>query len=188
MKFLRSVKTSRLLAPSLAYLALGIGLPLLGFVLVQQTLRLSAYDPQIQLAEDIALSTASGTTPDVAVGPPVEASFSLAPFVTVYDSNRQPVASSGKFAGKILAPPTGSFDAARSKAQVRFTWVPSAGGRYASVLVYRGDTHPGYVLVARNMYEVESRIMRLLGITFTAIAGFIIVGSLLLMYEITRKV
>jgi hypothetical protein len=104
MKFLRSVKTSRLLAPSLAYLALGIGLPLLGFVLVQQTLRLSAYDPQIQLAEDIALSTASGTTPDVAVGPSVEASFSLAPFVTVYDSNRQPVASSGKFAGKILAP------------------------------------------------------------------------------------
>lgn len=187
MKLFRS-HTSSLWAAVLAYVALSVVLPATSYVLVQQDLRLSAYDPQIQLAEDAALATAGSTQPSAAVGStPVEAAASLAPFVTIYDADMKPLASSGQFNGATLAPPTGSFDSAKAHAINKFTWVPAAGGRYAAVLVYRGDTKPGYVLAARSMFEVESRIERIGVIALSATASLLVFGAFLLLFINQRR-
>jgi hypothetical protein len=74
-----------------------VGLGGLTYAAVQHSLRLGANDPQIQLAEDAAAKLASGADPSgVVPGPAVDAHASLAPFMIVFDSNGQVVASSGQ--------------------------------------------------------------------------------------------
>jgi hypothetical protein len=87
----------------------------------------------------------------------LEASTSLAPFVTVFDQDQKALDSNGQFLGRTFAPPAGSFEYAKAHGQNRFTWAPQAGTREAAVLVYQGGDHPGYVLAARNLREVEQR-------------------------------
>ena len=66
-----------------------------GHVISQQVLRMSANDPQIQMAEDATQRLNSGEDPaHVVPDRKVDMAASLAPFVTVYDDAGRPVASS----------------------------------------------------------------------------------------------
>ncbi len=140
---------------------------LLVYGLTQQDLRQSANDPQIQMAED-------NVSPQSL--PTIDISKSLAPFVTIFDDNGNPISSSGTLNSVIFVPPAGVFDYVRTSGggnlrptdvagEDRFTWQPQDNVRIAAVVA---KTDTGFILVGRNMREVESREERVLFITFLA--------------------
>lgn len=126
-----------------------------GHVISQQVLRMSANDPQIQLAEDATQRLNAGEDPaHVVPDRKVDMAASLAPFVTVYDDSGKPVASSANLDGVIRTPPLGVFDYVRTHGEERVTWQPRAGVRIASVVVRAAN---GFVVAGRNMREIEIR-------------------------------
>ncbi len=141
------------------------------YLAVQQSLRMNANDPQIQLAEDAADALSRGVTPPAAVGTStsVDMLTSLAPYVAVYDATGTEVASNA-FAidlsknyrsAYIPALPPGILGAAQAKGENRITWEPMPGLRYAIVVlpVYDANTKTllGYVMSGRSLHEVEKR-------------------------------
>jgi hypothetical protein len=129
------------------------------YAAVQQDLRQSANDPQIQLAEDTSFVIGGGVSPASLFGPSptVNLETSLATFAMVFDTSGKIVASSGFLGGSIPVPPAGVFDYARTHADDRLTWQPASGVRVAAVVKYFHASTTGYILVGRNMREVEKR-------------------------------
>lgn len=136
------------------------------YVTVQQNFRMSANDPQIQIAEDVANSLSAGNTlQNVFSGNvKVDMAKSLAPFAMAFDNTAKIQVSTAAIDGQVPVPPAGVFDTKQwgklfgSKDQNRFTWQPKAGVRIAAVLVkYQSDKASGYVLAGRNLREVENR-------------------------------
>jgi hypothetical protein len=153
------------------------------YVAQQQQYRLDANDPQIQLAEDGATAYQNGTNPAQIAGPgQVEMASSLAPFVTVYDQSAEVMATGGQFMGQTLSPPSGTFTYAKAHGQERFTWAPRPDTRMAAVLVYTGSSHPGYVLAARSLTEVENREDSLLYMSALVLAVMLALSALLVRF------
>jgi hypothetical protein len=126
-----------------------------GYFISQQVLRMSANDPQIQLAEDAAERLAAGENASrVVPDRPIDMANSLAPFVIVYDDSGHPVASSARLDGSVPTPPQGVFDFVRANREERVTWQPHPGVRIASVVTRASN---GFVVAGRNMREVEVR-------------------------------
>jgi hypothetical protein len=149
-------------------------------VTVQQNYRLSANDPQVQLADDAAAQLKQGQPAATIVGPrQIDAGTSLAPFVTIYDGGDEhtSLASSGHFEGHTLTLPAGVFKNAKAHGEERFTWRTIEGQREAVVLLYVDDPQPAYVLAARNLREVETREDELRLETLAALAGVALLGS-----------
>jgi hypothetical protein len=126
-----------------------------GCLIAQQVLRMSANDPQIQLAEDGAQRLSAGEDA-VRILPErqVDRSSSLAPFVIVYDDAGRPIASSARLDGSTPRPPKGVFDFGRANREERVTWQPRPGIRIAAVVTRSTN---GFVVAGRNMREVEER-------------------------------
>jgi hypothetical protein len=125
------------------------------YLISQQVLRMSANDPQIQLAEDAAQRVNTGEeAARIVPEPKVDMAASLAPFVIVYDNAGKPVASSATLDGAIPAPPSGVFEFVRSNREESVTWQPRPEVRIASVMT---RTTNGFVVAGRNMREVEIR-------------------------------
>jgi len=128
------------------------------YAAVQQDLRLSANDPQIQMAEDAAVQLARGMPPATVIPDgPVDIGRSLAPFLVVYNDQGAPVASSGKLQGQIPDLPTGVLDYVRTSGEDRITWQPVPEVRLASVVVHYQGVQSGFVLAARSLREIEKR-------------------------------
>ena len=128
------------------------------YVAVQQALRHSANDPQIQIAEDAAAALANGNRAETVVPASiVDMAQSLAPVLIVFDSTGAVLGSSGVLHGKVPIPPAGVFEFVRGHGEERVTWQPERGVRMASVVVRSGGAHPGFVLAARSLREVEMR-------------------------------
>jgi hypothetical protein len=129
---------------------------------VQQNYRMSANDPQIQIAEDLAASLNYGKTPQWNPIDNIDASKSLATFVNIYDASGTPILSTGPILigpnGKYAVPPAGVFDFVNKNGEDRITWQPKEGLRYAAVIV---PYNKGYVLAARSLREVEVREAKL---------------------------
>ncbi len=140
---------------------------LTGYVLVQQSQRSAANDPQIALAEDTAMAINAGNTPTLAAGS-IDIKNSLSPFVIIYDQNRQVVTSSGSLDGTAPTPPVGVFAYANAHGEDRVTWQPQTGVRIASVIK---PTDSGFVLAGRSLHEVEQRETVMFQL---AAAGFIL--------------
>ncbi|HTM68552.1 MAG TPA: hypothetical protein VL426_04585 [Candidatus Binatia bacterium] len=139
-------------------------LALTTYVALQQSLRISANDPQIAVAEDAAAALAAGQPLSQVVPPAraVRAEASVAPFVVVYGEDRQPRTTTGTLAGATPVPPKGVFDYAKEHGEDRVTWAPRDGVRLAAVVVHYGaESGSGYVLAARSLREVEDRIENL---------------------------
>jgi hypothetical protein len=136
---------------------------LLVYAAVQQALRESANDPQIQMAEDAAASFASGTVPQsLAPAATIDISRSLAPFLIFYDDSGKVLASSASLHSEMPSPPPGVFDYVRQHAEERVTWQPEPGVRIASVIIRVGGPQYGFVLAGRSLREVEKREARLM--------------------------
>ena len=131
------------------------GLAGLVYSAVQQDLRQSANDPQIQLAEDAAARLDAGAAP-LAVVPPdaVPLERSLAPYLMVFDASGRPLASSASLGGAMPPFPSTVFEAVRLAGQDRITWQPATGVRSAVVVQpWQG----GFVVAGRSLRLVEER-------------------------------
>jgi hypothetical protein len=155
------------------WLPLGIataGLCGLVYLAVQQSLRISANDPQIQMAEDAAGALNSGASVDSIIPTAkVELANSLAPFMIVFDDSGKVLASSATLHGSIPIFPTGVLDYTRQNGEDRITWQPEKNVRMATV-VARYDK--GFVLAGRSLREVEIRadnIEKICGLAMLAI-------------------
>jgi len=168
-------------SPRIAVLAaalIGAGVTLFVAAAVQQNYRQSANDPQVQLALDAAARLNSGTTPDQIAPPdnPVNLSASLAPFYVIVDHQNHLLATNGRLDGRLVQPPAGTLTPDH-----RFTWQPATGTRLAAVVEPYDD---GYVVVARNLREVENRedslrlmaLITLVGIAVVTGAAFAILA------------
>jgi hypothetical protein len=132
------------------------GLCGLGYLTVQQSLRMGANDPQIQMAEDAASALDGGASLDTIVpATGVELAASLAPFIIVFDDSGNILASSATLYGSIPVYPSGVLDYTRIHGEDRVTWQPENGVRMATVVV-RYDK--GFVLAGRSLREVEIRV------------------------------
>lgn len=128
------------------------------YLAVQQDIRHSANDPQIQMAEDAAVSLSSGEALKDISSNKVAIARSLAPFMIVYDASGNPLTSSGMLNGQTPELPKGVFDYVRERGEDRVTWQPSTTVRIAAVIVsYQTNKTTGFVLVGRSLREVEER-------------------------------
>ncbi len=84
----------------------------------------------------------------------MDAATSLAPFMTVFDSRDQVLASNAALDGSVPFPPSGVLDSARKGSPNAVTWEPRAGVRIASVTV---SWSGGTVLVGRSLQRVEEQ-------------------------------
>ena len=131
----------------------------LAYLLVQQDLRLSGNDTQIQIAEDAAARLAAGE-PLAGVVPTgtLDVGSSLAPFTIAYDDQGHVLAATGLLHGEPPALPAGVLDYVRQHGEDSISWQPEAGVRFAAVVSRVTGAHPGFVLAARSLREVEVRI------------------------------
>ena len=145
------------------------GLCALVYLCMQQSLRMSANDPQIQMAEDAAsMLNHDAKVETVVPATQVEISESLAPFLMVFDPSGKVVASSAVLHGAVPEYPTGVLEAARQKGQNRVTWQPEAGVRMATVAVpYKN----GFVMAGRSLLEVEKRESQIEELSGLALLG-----------------
>jgi len=153
----------------------------LAYVAVQQNYRLSANDPQIQIAEDISSAISQGTTPPDAIvspTPTTEMSPSLATFVTIYTATGTPIGSSVSLNGKLPEIPSGVIDYVRKHGEDRFTWQPQSGTRIAAVVKSFSGPVPGFILAGRSLREIEVREKELTLMTAVATAVALVVTFL----------
>ncbi len=141
-------------------LALAItGLSGLVYLALQQSIRSSANDPQIQLAEDFAATLGTGIAPQsILPQGQLDISKSLAPYAIIYDEGGNPLGSSGILDGKIPQAPKGVLDYVKKYGENRITWQPKEGVRSAIVVKsFTSNGSTGYVLIGRSLREVEKR-------------------------------
>lgn len=146
------------------------GLSGLIYLAVQQDMRQSANDPQIQIAEDAAVLLTNGVSPAEIVpsGKAVDIAVSLFPWVAVYNSSGTPLGSSGLLNNAPPKLPVGLFDTTSwggffgSKTyttaggeETRVTWQPDPSVRQALVLVATKDGN--FVASGRSLSVVEER-------------------------------
>lgn len=152
------------------------------YLAVQQELRQSANDPQIQLAEDAADALARGGTAEgVVPRSEIDVARSRAPFMIVYDDQGEAVASSGILHGQIPSLPAGVLDYVRENSEDRVTWQPEAGVRIAAVIVRFEGAESGFVLAGRSLREIEKRETQVkleagLALAATLAATLVVVG------------
>ena len=127
------------------------------YAVVQQNYRQTLNDPQVQIAEDVALLLRSGAKPtDLAPQQQIDIAASLSPWFAIYDANGVPVVSSGLLNGAMPQPPQGVFAEVLTRSREnRLSWQPQADVRQAIVVV---ETNDGFVVAGRNMRETERRI------------------------------
>lgn len=129
---------------------------LVSYALIQQTIRLTANEPQVAMAEDIAASLSKGQFPkDLNTNGQIDISKSLSTFIIIFDSNGKAVSANGKINGQIPVPPKGVFDFTLVNGEDRFTWETRDGTRIAAAVVKSSGWQNGFVLVGRSLREVE---------------------------------
>jgi hypothetical protein len=125
------------------------------YAAVQQDIRRSADDPQVQLAEDAASrldagAPASGVLPSGTV----DMRRSLAPYVMVFDRRRRVLAASAVLDGRGPDFPVGVFDSVPASGEDRITWAPRPEVRSAAVVTtWKG----GFVVAGRSLRTAEQR-------------------------------
>lgn len=143
--------------PLIAVAVIAIGFT---YTTAQQVYRMSANDPQIQIAEDTAALLSSGSRITEVVPQGVVAiEKSLSPYVIIYNEMGQPVAGSGSLHGQAPVLPEGVLQAAKLQGESRLTWQPEANIRQAIVVVpYTSAGTSGFVMSGRSLVVTEERI------------------------------
>lgn len=139
------------------------GLCLFTYIGIQQNYRMNANDPQIEMAETAADALSNGAAIEqVLPSATVKMESSLTPFMMVFDSEGNVLASSASLNGQTPMVPEGVLTASLEKGENRVTWQPQANVRIAAVIVpYSANGQSGYVLAGRSLKEVEARINNL---------------------------
>lgn len=153
-------------------------------VTVQQNLRLSANDPQIQMAEDAAAAIGAGEpVPNPPPQASVEISSSLAPFLAFYDDGGKVLATNAKLGTLLPSLPPGVFAYVRAHGEDRVTWQPKPGVRIAAIITRYQGKKSGFILAGRSLREVEARINRLEIMVAVAWLAALIASFVLIAYK-----
>ncbi len=168
------------------------------FAAVQQDLRQSANDPQIEAAEDIAAVLDKGQQPSAFDADPtqrVDIAKSLSPFILIYNLQGKPLASSGELNGATPSIPLSALQASTSQdkesifsrlrslrasgedKENRITWQPQSGVRSALVITSFTSNGGGYVVAGRSLREVEQREDHILKIIVAGLSAIIFVWT-----------
>ncbi len=110
----------------------------------------------LQLAASTAQKLTSGSRPGGVMPPLINIATSRAPFVIVYDSEHQVLASSGRLSGRTPGLPAGVLAWVATHGQDLITWQPEPGNREATVLEPYGGPHPGFVLAAQSLRNISA--------------------------------
>jgi hypothetical protein len=152
------------------------------YTTVQQSLRLSANDPQIQLAEDAATHLDANTSILSIVGEnQIDIAKSLAPFTVIYDQNGKPVAGSGYLDHRLAMVPKGILTSSQGKEYNFVTWEPRLSVRIAAVAV---KANKYFVVSGRNLREVEKRENTVMWLSF---AGWVMSLVAIAVYEVLTR-
>lgn len=168
------------------WLPLAVGIIVItgfAYVAVQQSYRMSANDPQIQVAEDIAVALSLGNTPPdsvVPANPTQDIGASLTTMAVVFDDAGKALGSSVALDGKLPTIPSGVFDYVKKHGEDRFTWQPKPGVRIAAVVTRYSGQVSGYVLVGRSLKEIEKREKQL-----SIMAGIAALAALVLTFLVS---
>jgi hypothetical protein len=132
---------------------------LAAYIGIQQDLRQSANDPQIQLAEDGAVFLSKGLSAANLLGSiQINPATSLQVFGLVYDQNGKLLGSSMVLGSTTPVIPAGILTYALTHKDDRVTWQPAPGVRIAAVVKhFSGPTSSGFLVVGRSVREVELR-------------------------------
>lgn len=153
------------------------------YLVEQQALRMTANDPQIQLAEDAADALTNGASAESVIPiDKVNIASSLAPFMIVFDDSGNPVASSALLHDQIPAYPEGVFDHVRKNGEDRVTWQPEPGVRIASVVVAYSGAQNGFVMAGRSLRETEKRVDQMGFYAIVAWAATLLATFLFVMF------
>ncbi len=174
---MKALRLKQVLRTNLSLIVVVTLLCLLVNIAVQQNFRMSANDPQVQLAEDTAHSLARNPpNPAFDTGPLVDIARSAAPWVAIYDNAARPLVSSGRLDGAAPSLPGGVFTYARRYGEDRVTWQPRRGVRSAIVVARTDGPHPFFVVAGRSLREIESRVDALNRFTLLAWIGTVLVS------------
>ncbi|HVZ57497.1 MAG TPA: hypothetical protein VG870_12605 [Chitinophagaceae bacterium] len=148
------------------------------YVTVQQNYRMSANDPQLQQARDMARQLGSGRSLQSLVpSDSVDLRESLGLFRGIYDSGGKPIACNGYLEGKPAPIPAGVFTRAGSQGEDAVTWQPRRGIRMALVVEAARLPGTGFAVAGRSLAEVERRIDNLGWMVFLVwLACLILIG------------
>ena len=155
------------------------------YVTVQHSHRSAANDPQLQIALDLkdAIENNRPTVKWMSEDS-VEISKSLTVFKIFYNTNGEPMQSTGFLDGQLPRIPKRVFDfTAKCKEDV-LTWQPRAGVRMAMVLEAVNSQQIPFVAVGRSLKEVEKRESAL--VTMVLVAWLVCVGIVLLHFLLSR--
>ncbi|HZZ98394.1 MAG TPA: hypothetical protein VFG51_00510 [Candidatus Saccharimonadia bacterium] len=155
----------------------------LAYLLTQQTLRMSASDPQIQLSEDIANNLSAGQDPKSLVLPQqIDIAKSISPYITVYDDHGVVLVSTATLDGTAPKLPPGVLEFTKLHHQDRVTWQPRSEVREAIVVTrFESTKSSGFVLAGRSLREVEVRESQVFSLAVLA-GGSTILILLVLTY------
>lgn len=131
------------------------------YAVTQQNYRLTANDPQTEMAEDAATALNNGADPKsiIASGPVAEMSKSFSPFVVIYDKAGNMAAGNVTLNGKPLTLPAGVLDYIQKNGSDMVSWQPQPDVRDAMVGIRAAK---GYTVIAgRSLHKVEERINKL---------------------------
>jgi hypothetical protein len=129
------------------------------YITEQQNFRLSANDPQVQMAHDGAMAIDKAADPKTLAGTTtaIELSQDLSPYVVVYDTLGKAVAGTATLNGKPLKIPQGVINFIRKNGKDAASWQPEPGVRQA--MVGFSTAKKDYIVVAgRSLAPVEERI------------------------------
>lgn len=148
-------------------------------------IRSNANEPQIQIANDTAWKVANQAKQNGVAQPlsgeKIDVKNNLAPFVIVYNKDKQVYDSTGLINNQVPNLPPGVLDNTKEGEPHIFTWQPEDDVRIAAVTVSAGNA--GYVLAGRSLYFAEQTIGMLnkfTVISFSVCVVFATVGLLLL--------
>jgi len=155
---------------------------LLAYVVIQQDIRQSANDPQIQIAEDVSQALASGASPSAIIPPgqKIDINKNLDPYIMIFDASGAMIGSSAVLNGQTPAVPAGIFASVRAHGEDKFTWEPIHGIRSAVVVVPVSAPGSGFVLAGRSLRIIETREDSMLHLVELAwLAGLIVMFALI---------
>jgi hypothetical protein len=193
--YARNANFTQIILNWLAFMVAITFLAGLVYATVQQTLRQSANDPQIQMSEDAANALAMGKDlQTVLPSGTVNMANSLAPYLIIFNEAGKPLASSVQLDGVTPVVPSGVFGEVAQQGQERFTWQPETGVRSAAVVThYKGANTAGFVLAGRSLREVEKRedqILLLAGLAWFAaclVITLVFVSPFIPVLKLLRK-
>ena len=87
----------------------------------------------------------------------IDLATSLEPFVILYDSEGNPLRSTGYLDDTVPAPPAGVFAYLRTHPIDKITWQPRPGVRIATVAQRIDGPNPGFILVGRSLTLVQQQ-------------------------------